>query len=158
VARRAGVAAATAYTYFSSKDHLLAEVLWRRMDGLPPFDPAAHPDRFEALRDAVTPVVVFAAERPAVVDAVTAALVSRNPDVRHLRDRIGAVIHRRMTAALGPAVDPAVVQLLWTAYNGALLTAGIGHAPFEDVPGFVVGAARMLLEPAAGRPARTGGR
>jgi len=31
IARRAGVAPATAYTYFSSKDHLLAEVLWRRM-------------------------------------------------------------------------------------------------------------------------------
>ena len=29
VARRAGVAPATAYTYFSSKDHLLAELLWR---------------------------------------------------------------------------------------------------------------------------------
>jgi len=28
VARRAGVAPATAYNYFSSKDHLLAEVLW----------------------------------------------------------------------------------------------------------------------------------
>ena len=36
VARRAGVAPATAYTYFSSKDHLLAEVLWRRMQALPP--------------------------------------------------------------------------------------------------------------------------
>ena len=34
VARRAGVAPATAYTYFSSKDHLLAEVLWRRMQSL----------------------------------------------------------------------------------------------------------------------------
>src|SRR5580704_8423940 len=38
VARRAGVAPATAYNYFSSKDHLLAEVLWRRMQGLPPVD------------------------------------------------------------------------------------------------------------------------
>ena len=33
--RRAGVAPATAYTYFASKDHLLAEVLWRRFDALP---------------------------------------------------------------------------------------------------------------------------
>jgi len=42
VARRAGVAPATAYTYFSSKDHLLAEVLWRRTEALPPVeaDPA----------------------------------------------------------------------------------------------------------------------
>ncbi len=31
IAKRAGVAPATAYTYFSGKDHLLAEVLWRRV-------------------------------------------------------------------------------------------------------------------------------
>ena len=35
IARRAGVAPATAYTYFSGKDHLLAEVLWRRMQSSP---------------------------------------------------------------------------------------------------------------------------
>src|SRR3546814_3490165 len=33
-ARRAGVAPATAYTYFGSKDHLVAEVFWRRLDGV----------------------------------------------------------------------------------------------------------------------------
>src|SRR5580698_1021378 len=35
IAKRAGVAPATAYTYFSGKDHLLAEVLWRRMQSFP---------------------------------------------------------------------------------------------------------------------------
>ena len=38
-ARRAGVAPATAYTYFASKDHLLAEILWRRLESLPPVAP-----------------------------------------------------------------------------------------------------------------------
>ena len=47
VARRAGVAPATAYTYFSSKDHLLAEVLWRRMEALPPVDADRRPDLAE---------------------------------------------------------------------------------------------------------------
>jgi AcrR family transcriptional regulator len=36
VARRAGVAPATAYTYFGSKDHLLTEIFWRRLNALPP--------------------------------------------------------------------------------------------------------------------------
>ena len=31
VAAEAGVGAATAYTYFSSKEHLVAEVFWRRL-------------------------------------------------------------------------------------------------------------------------------
>ena len=35
IAKRAGLAPATAYTYFSGKDHLLAEVLWRRMQASP---------------------------------------------------------------------------------------------------------------------------
>src|SRR3546814_19203112 len=40
-ARRAGVAPATAYTYFGSKDHLVADVFWRRLDAveLPVGDP-----------------------------------------------------------------------------------------------------------------------
>src|ERR1700749_5344807 len=36
IAKRAGVAPATAYTYFSGKDHLLAEVLWRCVQAAPP--------------------------------------------------------------------------------------------------------------------------
>ena len=39
VAAEAGVGAATAYTYFSSKEHLVAEVFWRRLAASPP---AAH--------------------------------------------------------------------------------------------------------------------
>ena len=39
VAAEAGVGAATAYTYFSSKEHLVAEVFWRR---LAPPRPRAH--------------------------------------------------------------------------------------------------------------------
>ncbi|HET7741491.1 MAG TPA: TetR family transcriptional regulator, partial [Mycobacterium sp.] len=36
VAAEAGVGAATAYTYFSSKEHLVAEVFWRRLVSSPP--------------------------------------------------------------------------------------------------------------------------
>ena len=44
VANRAGVSPATAYTYFSSKNHLVAEIFWRRLDRTPaagghPVDP-----------------------------------------------------------------------------------------------------------------------
>src|SRR5664279_529586 len=53
VARRAGVAPATAYNYFSSKDHLLAEVLWRRMQGLDP----AETDEGRPVRDRVADTV-----------------------------------------------------------------------------------------------------
>ena len=91
VARRAGVAPATAYTYFSSKDHLLAEVLWRRMEALPPVDDRPRRAGGRAGRAAVRDMIPFAASSPALIDACTVALISLHPDVGHLRDRIGAV-------------------------------------------------------------------
>jgi len=66
--------------------------------------------------------------------------------VSHLRDRIGAQTHRRLTAALGPDVDPRIVRVLEAAYSGALLTAGTGHMSFLDVPAFVADAAGLLVE------------
>ena len=146
VARRAGVAPATAYTYFSSKDHLLAEVLWRRMQALPPVEPVAAVPRAARLAGAVRDMVVFTTESPALVDACTVALISPHPDVAHLRDRIGAQTHRRLTAALGPEPDARAVRVLEAAYRGALLTAGIGHMSFLDVPAFVAEAATLLFD------------
>src|ERR1700689_2204642 len=116
-ARRAGVAPATAYTYFSSKDHLLAEGLWRRMEALPPVEPDGERPVSERLGDAVRSMVLFTAESPALVDACTVALLSPNPDVKHLRDRIGAQIHRRLAAALGTRTDPMVVRVLETSFS-----------------------------------------
>lgn len=145
VASRAGVAPATAYTYFSSKDHLLAEVLWRRMEALPPVAGDDDLPVAERIEEAVRAMILFAAQSPALVDACTVALLSPNPDVRHLRDRIGSTIHRRLAAAAGPGTDPRVIRVLETCYSGALLTAGIGHMSFLDIPSFVAGAATLMI-------------
>ena len=146
VARRAGVAPATAYTYFSSKDHLLAEVLWRRMEVLPPVDTDPSVPVATRVAQTVRDMIPFEAQSSALIDACTVALISPSPDVSHLRDRIGAQTHRRLTAALGPDVDPRIVRVLEAAYSGALLTAGTGHMSFLDVPAFVADAAGLLVE------------
>jgi len=145
VAKRAGVAPATAYTYFSSKDHLLAEALWRRMESLPPVDTEGAVPMAERIERTVRDMIPFAAESPALIDACTVALISSNPDVAHLRDRIGALTHRRLTAALGPGVDPRVVRVLEASYSGALLAAGTGHRSFLDIPAFVAVAGELLV-------------
>ncbi len=145
VARRAGVAPATAYTYFGSKDHLLAEVLWRRMQALPPVERSTDQPVHERLVDAVRAMVLFTTESPGLVDACTVALLSTSPDVKHLRDRIGAQIHRRLATALGPDVDPRVVRVLDATFSGALLTAGMGHMSSMDIPEFVAGAADLMV-------------
>jgi AcrR family transcriptional regulator len=157
VARRAGVATATAYTYFSSKDHLLAEVLWRRMESLPPVDDGGTVPLAVRVERCVRDMIPFAAEHPALIDACTAALVSPNPDVAHLRDRIGALTHRRLVAAVGSDVDPLVVRVLETSYSGALLAAGTGHRSFLDIPAFVAEAATVLVRGAAGDATPTPG-
>ena len=105
VAAEAGVGAATAYTYFSSKEHLVAEVFWRRLAGSPP---AAHDsdDRPTRVIDVLRHIALLVADEPEFAGAVTNALLGRDPDVEVLRLRIGRDIHDRLAAALGLDTDP----------------------------------------------------
>lgn len=134
VAARAGVAPATAYTYFSSKEHLVAEVFWRRLRDLPPvrIDRRAGPAT-RATR-AMREVALLVADEPELAAACTTALLAGDPEVKQLRDRIGAAIRARLTAALGPDADPAVVDALELAWSGAMLQAGMGHLAYGDLP------------------------
>ena len=145
VARRAGVAPATAYNYFSSKDHLLAELLWRRMVALPPVVASSGGSLVERLNQTVQMMVLLTTGSPVVVGACTTALLNATPDVKHLRDRIGAAIHQRFVSALGDGIDPTVVVVLEATYSGALLIAGMGHMSYDEVPGFVAQAAALMI-------------
>ncbi len=144
IARRAGVAPATAYTYFSSKDHLLAEVLWRRIRALPP--PLVDLDRPVADRvsDVVQELGLGTVESPAAVAACSAALLSTGLDVKRVREHIGGEIHRRLQAALGPGADPAVLRVLEVTYIGGMLSAGLGHLGFAELPVRLAEAAALL--------------
>jgi AcrR family transcriptional regulator len=162
VARRAGVAPATAYTYFASKDHLLAEVLWRRFQALPAraasaapaakAAPAARAGTHDAASGATDRVIaelrvlgLFMADDPILAAACTTALLGRGPEVRALRVLFGTALHERLADALGDAADEGVVRSLDLAYSGAMLWAGMGHIHFEDVPDALADAARLVL-------------
>ena len=97
------------------------------MEALPPVDDDPRLPVADRVERTVRDMVLFAAESPALVDACTVALISPSPDVAHLRDRIGANIHRRLTAAVGPGVDPRVVRVLRDRPIGG--TADGGHGP-----------------------------
>lgn len=133
VARRAGVAPATAYTYFSSKDHLVAEVFWRRVARLPPVpaDPVG-PLRAR-LGGALAEVAMLVSDEPELAAACTQALLARDADVAGLRDRIGGAIHGRLSAAAGPDTDPGLVDVLDLVYSGAMLQAGTGHLSYDQL-------------------------
>ena len=115
VARRAGVAPATAYNYFSSKDHLLAEVLWRRMH-VPSNRPMIRTRGLLCANGVGSPPCgTWSCSPPRAPPWSTPApspCSAPLPDVKHLRDRIGGDIHRRLAAARGPGVDPRVVRVL----------------------------------------------
>jgi AcrR family transcriptional regulator len=143
VARRAGVAAATAYTYFASKDHLLSEIFWRRLNALPPADtsqPAAKDRVITVLRE----LALLVSEEPELAAGCTAALFGSEPDVRELRLRIGMAIHRRIEGAAGPG-SPAA-GLLELAYFGAMVQAGLGYNTYGHMADRLAEAADLIME------------
>jgi AcrR family transcriptional regulator len=143
-AAEAGVGAATAYTYFSSKEHLVAEVFWRRLAASPP---AAHDSADAATRvvDVLRHIALLVADEPEFACAVTNALLGKDPDVEVLRLRIGRDIRDRLTAALGPDTDPEIIDSLEMLYSGALVRAGMGYASYAEIAQRLEKSARLML-------------
>jgi AcrR family transcriptional regulator len=144
-ARRAGVGAATAYTYFASKDHLVAEVFWRRIQTL---EPAPVDGRHRArtrVSSALRELALLVAEEPELAAASTTAVLAADPDVQRLRTRIGAAFNEHLAAALGEAADPAVLRALNLALAGALLQAGMGYFSYADLADRMDEVAGLLL-------------
>jgi len=144
VAAEAGVGAATAYTYFSSKEHLVAEVFWRRPAGTPA-PPNDSPDRMVRVIAVLRHIALLVADEPELAGAVTNALLGKDPDVEHLRLRIGLEINKRLSAALGPDGDPDVVGTLELLYAGALVRAGMGYASYQHIADLLEKSARLVL-------------
>ena len=133
VARRASVAPATAYTYFASKDHLIAEVFWRRLASLP--EPRLDARRRPATRaaEALREVAALLADEPALAAAATTAILANDPDVHRLQGRMGAAILHRLATVLGDDGDPAVLDALGLAFSGAMLQAGMGYFDYAQL-------------------------
>jgi AcrR family transcriptional regulator len=134
VARRAGVAPATAYLHFSSKDHLVAETFWRRLQALPPLDLAASTTSpQERVAAAIADIAQLVTDEPALTAAATTAILANQADVARLRRRIGASFRERFAAALGDRADGLVLDTLDLAFSGALLRAGVGEMSYADL-------------------------
>lgn len=144
-ARRAGVAPATAYTHFASKDHLLAEVMWREMRRLLDVAPADRPTAEARLTAELTHLGTFMADEPALAAAGATALLQPGPETSALRVRIGQATHDRLATALGPDADADVLTALDLLYTGALLWMGLGHLPPDQVPATLAAAGRLIL-------------
>ncbi|MGK2930242.1 MAG: TetR/AcrR family transcriptional regulator [Acidimicrobiales bacterium] len=146
VAKRSGVAAATAYTYFSSKEHLVAEVFWRRISehGARPVDRRRSPARRAA--DVLLDHSLVVADETELAAACTAALLVDDPEVHELRIRIGTSLRSALIDALGDDASPEAVRTLELVYSGALIQVGTGHLAYEVLPDRLTEAARLILD------------
>lgn len=141
VAARAHVAPATAYTYFSSKNHLVAEVYLDLVRQVGYFTDV-NDTRLSRVRQALRSLALVVADEPEVAAACTTALLSNDPEVRAVRERIGTEIHRRIKSAVGPDADARTVAALEMSYFGALVQAGSGAFTYRQIAdrlGYVAG-------------------
>ncbi|QYJ03889.1 TetR/AcrR family transcriptional regulator [Nocardioides panacisoli] len=131
VALQAGVSPATAYTYFSSKGHLVTE-LFVRMLAEDAHEPSGRTPtaRVQSVTRHLTDLLEGA---PALAAAVTVALLGSDPDVDRLRLHVGAEFVSRFEEALGDAATPAVLEALTFAFSGALLQAGMGLVTYAEL-------------------------
>lgn len=145
VAARASVAPATAYTYFSSKNHLIAEAYLDLVRQVP-YSTDVNDSMPTRVDKALRHLVLVAADEPEVAAACTTALLGgTDPAVRAARDRIGAEIHRRITSAIGPDADPRTVSALEMTFFGALVQAGSGYVTYHQIADRLAYAAALIL-------------
>lgn len=145
VAASAGVAPATAYTYFGSREHLVTELFWRRLQEMPEPRHDGRQSRASRAESAMVELALLVADEPELSTACTQAMLATDAEVALLRDRIGAEWHRRLEAAIGAEADPAVFRSLEVAISGAMLQTGMGHISYERLPELLSDLARLIV-------------
>ncbi len=145
VAARSGVAPATAYNYFSSKEHLVAEVFWRRISQQE--ERTLDRRRSPATRaaDVLADFALVVANETELAAACTVALLADDPEVHELRTKVGRLLHTRLVAALDGAASPAAVRTLEFAVSGVLIEVGTGHLAYDDVRALLAESAALIV-------------
>lgn len=144
VAARAGVVPATAYTYFASKNHLVAEVFARELLALPTLAPARSKPLSRLSRE-FDHLAAFLGREPELASAAIVAMLDSDPDVARLRVSTGTAVSERLSAALGAEGTPQMVEALSLVWQGSLLQAGLGHQTFPEMAAQLKRAATLLV-------------
>jgi TetR/AcrR family transcriptional regulator, cholesterol catabolism regulator len=122
VAARAGVSTTTAYTYFPSKNKLVAEIYLRLLRDAP-----AHVDINETaearIRAQLRELVLLVADTPRLADACTTAIMADDIVVDDVRGQIAAEVSRRIASSLGPGHSPEIESTLHMLFSGAMMHA-----------------------------------
>ena len=133
VATRAGTTHVTAYHYFASKAHLVAELYYSFLLDVqvePADSSVPLPLR---IADALGATAAKFGKVEPLGQAGNAAMASDEPDVVLVRSAIGADLMRRIVTASGEEVDAELTELVMLTYMGAMRWAGLGVLAFDQV-------------------------
>ncbi|WP_460716293.1 TetR/AcrR family transcriptional regulator [Nocardioides dilutus] len=133
VAGRAGVSPATAYTYFASRNHLFAELFWRKVLLEHPVE-IVGTTPLERVQSVTRQLSAVLAESPHLAAAANHALLGTDPDVERIRTVIGLDMFARFRAALGDSSGHEdLVDALVMVQIGTLLQTGMGLISYDDL-------------------------
>lgn len=145
VAARAGVSPTTAYTYFPSKDALIAEVYLRLLR-----DARVHVDVNETaearVKAQLRDLLLLVADRPHLADACTTAVMADDSTVDDVRARIAGEIGRRIAASLGPGYRPRIAETLHLLFSGATMHARSNPGGYATVADQLDAAVAQVLQ------------
>ncbi len=150
VADRAGVARATVYRYFATKDHLLTEVAaaWahRAIDDI---DELASGDTpLERLTALLERIVYVAAAEPTLTSAIIQAVTSDDSSVDDPRTVLFLFLRDRLSTAIGDPVPERddVEIVLGHVLLAALVSLASLRQPADEVAAMVRTAGKLVLE------------
>jgi AcrR family transcriptional regulator len=154
VAEQSGVALATLYRWFASKDHLLCEVLleWgARLESDLRGAPPAEVDGAARILEFVHRLSDTVAAFPRLAAAVTRAVVSFDPSVLEHQDDFDALVGRWIDLALGDLDVPnreSVIEVLEAVCFANLIGLVGGRTTLADFGARLERAAQAVLAPA----------
>ncbi len=150
VGQRAGVSPATVYTYFSSKDHLFAELFWRMVEqeGGIELTAATVVGRMQELVRHLAHVV---AAVPELTAAVNKSLLAGDPEVHRVRADIAVWCVGRFRDAIGndARIPTQILMTLSFAVTGALMQAAMGVFSYEVLGDNLSDAVAVIMRDAA---------
>lgn len=153
VAERSGVALATLYRWFASKDHLLTEVLLTWGGALSETlgaHPPAGPDPVERVAEALRMVMATAASRPKLAEAVVAAVLAVEPSVLEAQTDFHEMVVAWIDIALGDSELPDrddIVKVLELVCFACIIGLVSGSETAESAGSRLETAARLMIRP-----------
>lgn len=153
VAERSGVALATLYRWFASKDHLLTEVLlsWGgALSDVLAAEPPGGPDPVTRVASAFRFVVATAASRPRLAEAIVSAVLAVEPAVLDGQTDFHEMVVAWIDIALGDdelAERDDIVQVLELVCFASIIGLVGGSETPESAGAKLETAARLLIEP-----------